>query len=281
MSAYSSRVSNDYPHGLNELIARAAAIANQESDERWEIVRQLHARSDRATFDAACALARSADVNERILGIDILSQIGYADNRPFHQDTLAILLASSEDEQSSATSAAITALGHLADPRSRSAVVRASTDASPDVRCAAATALPRVSGDPPAPEVITALTRLTDDEDGDVRDWATFGLGSQLDADSAAIRAALTARLHDESGDTAGEALLGLARRHDPLALRPLLASLQTDPGNLIVQAAAELGAREALPALLRLKAQGWGDGPDRAVLDQAIAACGPRGSER
>ena len=117
-------------------------------------------------------------------------------------------------------------------------------------------------------------------EDGDVRDWATFGLGSQLDADSDAIRAALAARLHGQSGDAAGEALLGLVRRHDPRALSPLLSSLQTDPGNLIVEAAAELGAREALPVLLQLKAQGWGDDADRALLDQAIAACGPNGSE-
>ena len=280
VSAYYSGVSGDHPHDLNELIARAAAIGTQASGDRWEIVRQLHIRTDRATFDAACALARSADANERVLGVDILSQIGYAANRPFHQDTITILLAASEDEQASVVASAIAALGHLADPRGRSAVLRASANASPDVRFAAATALPMVSGDPPEPEVITALTRLTDDENGDVRDWATFGLGSQLDADIEGIRDALATRLHDESGDTAGEALVGLARRHDSRALSPLLASLQTDPGNLIVEAAAELGAREALPALLRLKAHGWGQGADGAVLDQAIAACGSNGHE-
>jgi HEAT repeat protein len=144
-----------------------------------------------------------------------------------------------------------------------------------EVRFAVAFVLPGLAGEPPDPTVINALIRLTADDDPDVRDWATFGLGTQLDEDSEAIRDALAQRLDDPVGDTAGEALLGLARRHDPRALPALLAHLDDNPGNLIVEAAAELGAPEALPALVRLRAEGWSlDEPQPDILEDAISAC-------
>jgi HEAT repeat protein len=102
-----------------------------------------------------------------------------------------------------------------------------------------------------------------------------MGLGSMLEVDSPAIRDALAARLDDQEGDTAGEALLGLARRKDPRALEPLLIWLDDQPGNLIVEAAAALGSPRALAALLRLENEGWEAGDARpSVLDDAIRAC-------
>ena len=125
-------------------------------------------------------------------------------------------------------------------------------------------ALPSIVSRPPEEEAVAALVRLAADPDSDVRDWATFGLGSQLDVDTYAVREALVAGLADKAGNTAGEALVGLARRHDPRTLLPLLARLEDDPGNLIVDAARELGAPDALAALLRLKEEGWqDDGPE------------------
>jgi hypothetical protein len=71
--------------------------------------------------------------------------------------------------------------------------------------------------------------------------------------------------------------LVGLARRHDPRVLPVLLARLDGNPGNLVVEAAAELGAPEALPALERLKREGWQEhNPLPSVLDDALRACSP-----
>jgi hypothetical protein len=66
--------------------------------------------------------------------------------------------------------------------------------------------------------VAATLIALTTDPDPDVRDWATFGLGCQLDYDSPAVRAALWARVGDPGAYTGDEAVFGLARRRDPLA---------------------------------------------------------------
>jgi HEAT repeat protein len=261
---------------VRPLLRGAAAIADLEDDGRWAIIRELHGRTDRTAFDAACELAGSADTLERVVALDVLAQIGARAGRPFLEETLPLLIDASHDGDEDVIAAAVTALGLLWDPRALSAIVRHAGHRSANVRFSVAVAIPGAAGDPPSPDAIGALIALSADSDAEARDWATFGLGSQLeDQDTAAIRDALAARLDDPDGDTSGEALLGLAHRRDPRALPVLLARLDDDPGNLIVEAAAALGAVEALPALQRLKREGWQlDDPRPSVLDDALRAC-------
>jgi len=260
---------------LEDLLRGAAAIQDRESDERWAIIRVLHNRTDPRTLDAARVLARSRDLQEQLLGLDILAQFGYSAGRPFLDETLPIVVDACDDEWWEVLDSAVTALGHLADIRGLPAVLRHAAHPSEEVRHAVAVALPHVAGIPADDRAVAALIRLSADPDVEVRDWATFGLGSQLETDTEAIRDALAARLDDAEGDTAGEALLGLALRKDPRARTPLLAWLDDQPGNLIVEAAAAFGSPEALPALLHLKEEGWQTGETRpAVLDEAIEAC-------
>lgn len=174
------------------------------------------------------------------------------------------------------TIAAVSALGHLGDERGLDAVLRHRRHPDDDIRFAVAGALPSIAGDPPSDKAVDALIELTSDSHSDVRDWATFGLGSQLGIDLPKVRDALVARLDDPDGDTAGEALVGLARCHDARVVDRLREWLERpDCGNLVVEAAASLGSPELLPALVRLKEQGWDrDDPRGEWLDQAIQAC-------
>jgi HEAT repeat protein len=244
----------------------------------WEIVAALHRHADRLAFDAACRLVEGDSSADRVLGLDILSQIGVLANRPFLEETLPILIAACADDRTDVLAAAIGALGHVGDPRGLASVLSHAGNSCDDVRFQVAVALPTVAGDSPAADAVAALILSSADADADTRDWATFGLGSQLDVDSEAVRDALAARLTDEEGDTAGEALLGLARRGDQRALAPLLARLVNEPGNLIVEAAAALRSTEALPAVVRLKDASWQlDDPRPSVLDDAIQACSDR----
>jgi len=116
---------------------------------------------------------------------------------------------------------------------------------------------------------VACLLRLTRDPDAAVRNWATFSLGTQSDVDSPEVRRALLDRLGDgdppeaarDEIDASAEAAMGLARRHDP-AVRPWLARQLARPehevGNLVVDAAGELGDPVLLPALLALRDAGW-----------------------
>jgi HEAT repeat protein len=263
---------------VRSLLRRAAAIDDFEDDGRWSIIRELHRKTDRAAFDAARALAGSPDRLERIVALDVLAQIGYSAGRPFLEETLPVLIDASGDPDVDVVAAAVSALGALWEPRTLPAILRHADHPEASVRYCVVFAIPGAAGDPPSPNAVEALITLSADPDGETRDWATFGLGSQLEGeDNDAIREALAARLDDPDGDTSGEALLGLALRRDPRALPALLARLDDDPGNLIVEAAAVLGAPEALPALQRLKRDGWQlDDPRPSVLDDALRACAP-----
>ena len=57
--------------------------------------------------------------------------------------------------------------------------------------------------------VAAALMPRFPDEDSEVRDWATFGVGSMLDIDSVEIRAALRGNLEDVNYDVRCDALVG------------------------------------------------------------------------
>ena len=81
---------------VQPLLRQAAAIADFEDDARWAIIRELHCRTDRTAFDAVCALARSADIRERIVVLDVLAQIGYSAGRPFLEETLPVLIDASD-----------------------------------------------------------------------------------------------------------------------------------------------------------------------------------------
>ena len=105
-----------------------------------------------------------------------------------------------------------------------------------------------------------------------MRDWATFGLGRQLEVDTPAVRAALVERLFDTEGDTADEALVGLALRDDRRVISEILDRLSRPTVRYqVLVAAAELPDPSYRPVLLQLRADGW-DGPAE-YLDRAIAA--------
>jgi len=78
-------------------------------------------------------------------------------------------------------------------------------------------------------EAINTLIELMGDPDEDVRDWATFGLGTQTDADSPEIREALRNLLSDPFEYARSEAVWGLAKRKDPEGLRILLERLDSE----------------------------------------------------
>jgi HEAT repeat protein len=98
---------------------------------------------------------------------------------------------------------------------------------------------------------VATLIQLSTDKAASVRDWATFGLGSQIDVNSPSIRKALADRLDDPDLDTRTEALMGLARRKDPRALEMLKRELVgLEPTSLVFDAAAELRDRSLLPLI-------------------------------
>ncbi|TMR91626.1 ankryin [Nonomuraea basaltis] len=205
---------------VDQLVARAVAHRDVDEDAEtwWVVADSLRRRGDEETYEALARLCVSEDAREREFGVDAIAQFGIAEGeKPYLERTLPLLLKMVTTEGNpQVLRSVLAALGHQGDPRALPAVLdiigrpgheRTMTDA-----IALADVLP-----PDHEEGLALLIEMTEDEDSDVRDWATAGLAG-LEADTPRIREALAARLADPDLNTVAEATRGLAVRGDDRA---------------------------------------------------------------
>jgi HEAT repeat protein len=257
------------PRSTAELITMA--LTEPDEDAAWDAVVTLHFRGTKEVFDAASLLCASNCRQERTLGANILGQLGIPD-RSFPDESIAWLLRLLEVEtEEEPLNAICVALGHLHDPMAIAALSRLCSHPSAAVRYGVVFGLLSFAED----LAIKTLIRLSGDQDSLVRDWATFGLGTQIDADTAEIRDALFHRLADVDEVTRGEALVGLARRKDPRVVEPLINELgsyhESEHGGYSLAAAEEIADPRLLPVLLQLRQASTGQDEG---LDEAIRCC-------
>ena len=287
MSEHGRRLGGpDDPRSIEALFRDALIEMDDEvlagEDIAWTAISALHFRGGRDVFERACKLCASEDIHERRVGVDILAQLGVKSwpepyEYAFPEETIALLLDMLEQEQEPEMLHSIAvALGYRKDPRAVAPLARLKNHSSDLVRFGVVHGLIGREDD----LAIQTLIDLTTDTDTDVRDWATFALGSQIETDTPAIRAALVARLTDENDVVRGEAMVGLARRHDSRMVEPLLAELaelrKSWPGDLLLEAAAEIGDARLYPILVRIREEWDGDEDDWRLrgLDEAIEKC-------
>lgn len=195
------------------------ALAGEPDDPKAEAaVTVLRGMGSEAVFARAAALVRSAVAAERACGLAVLAQFGFRLDEAEQRgpERVALALGCLGDVDADVVAQAVEVVGQVersADEPDGAALARVAASRShpsAKVRLAVARALAQHA----TAEAVEGLIALMADADGEVRDWATFGL-QHAEADSPAIRAALRARLSDPAGDTALEALWGLARRGD------------------------------------------------------------------
>lgn len=254
---------------VDELIAAALGLV-AEDDAYWEAVAALQSRATREVFDRAVLLGRSDCPHERRTAAAILSQnlVSHCRDRDDCLTTLLVMLVGESDPE--VLYAILVALGHIKHPDGIGPALPFVDHPDPDVRYGVIHALIGQDDD----RAVANLIRLSRDPVVENRDWATFALGSMTERDAPELRAALADRLDDDDLTTAGEALVGLARRRDPRAL-PVLRDLLAahDAGPLEFEAAELLADPDLLPLLLALDLD-QGDGS--SSLRAAIAACTP-----
>lgn len=244
------------------------ALKAENEDELWEIMPVLQFRGNLEVLEAAQKLVASKIVKERKLGVDILGQLGIP-KRTFPDESLSILFKLLDVEKDSEVLCAIgIALGHIGDKRIIEPLIKLKNHPIAEVRYGVAFG---ICGQEDS-LAINTLIELSLDEDENVRNWATFGLGSQIDTDTNEIREALFQRLEDESYEIRGEALVGLARRRDQRVVEPLIKELSSDSvSSLAVEAAKEIGDVR-LASVLRQLNEWWN--VDKKLLVEAINSC-------
>ena len=249
------------------------ATKSPDEDEANAAVQALRTRGDQEVLETASRLCVSNSPRERVVGAEVLGQLGGPCGTVFPEARYAVLeqLVRTENRDDDVLAAACLALGQLHDPRVCEPLARLRVHANPDVRFSVACGLLGYV----EPSAVNALLELSIDADDEVRDWATFGIGSQIDLDTPEVRDALFARLEDANPDVQSEALVGLARRKDARALPIIAEHLQSSDLQLLDLDAA---ARFADPSLLPLLEQIELDPSDEEAakcLADAIQASG------
>jgi len=257
----------------HELLEQAAASAQRgglaASEEHWALVQELHRRGGREAFETSASWCASADPLLRCLGADVLGQLGCYDSHPFSDESSPILESLLADSDRRVLQSALIALGHLRSGQ-LAAICALASHESAEVRHAVATCL----GSRSEALARQTLIRLSADADKEVRNWATFGLGTLSNADSEGIRNALVARLSDSDYEVRGEAMRGLAARGDERAVPAILAELASDGTSVLaIEAAATLPREDFLPELERLLEAN----PESEELQLAVHACRDR----
>jgi len=235
------------------------ALAQGSAPRGWAAIAVLHARGSAGMLAHIAALVRSPRPRRRSLGLDIAAQLrepgplrGYQGAPYAVEATQAVLVAGLGDAHPDVVQSAIAGLGHRPMPAALPALL--AHLAHPDARIRFALAY--TLGSYAAPEATAALVRLATDRHEDVRDWATFSLGTISEADSEAIRALLWTNAHDANRDVRGEAAVGLARRGDPRVIELLKTRLLDDDRRLYeLEAVEEMPRAELLDTLRRLRA--------------------------
>lgn len=270
------------PRGVDELIRVALAeldLPDEELGSATAAVVALQFRPTREVLDRACDLCRSADADERRLGVLVLGElrdlaVPAAALPAFVEESMEVLLALAATEPDTDVLIEVArAFGYRRDPRAVEPLLGWRDHEESSIRVYVACSLPGCSSPDNEAQVVDALIELTGDEDGAVRDYALFGL-RELEVDGAEVRDAMLRRVRDPDDSAAGEALVGLSRLGDERAIAPLIERLHHPDSHRTVayglDAATALADPRLLPAL-RMVEQRLGDRDD---VRQAIEAC-------
>jgi HEAT repeat protein len=212
-------------NSTNDELFLAALQGDYEDEAAWDAVSALRRRGTDEVFHLAVNYCESAVPLERARGLNVLAELGAGrpqSERPHAGESVTIAIEHLRDEDPMVSDAAAWALAHLGGDAAISALITLRENADPDIRWAVANGL---NGSERA-DAIAAIIELMDDPDDNVRDWATFALGTQCGVDTPEIREALRKRLSDSYVMARNEAVWGLAQHKDPQGIRMVIERL-------------------------------------------------------
>lgn len=252
-----------------------AAIHDEDRDVSLAL---LHYRGGEHEFDLGKEYSLSGDAGDRATGADILAQLGWSD-QTFREESIEILTRLLKDSEPFVVYCAAVGLGHRAATSAIPDLLKHAGHPDPLVRYGVVLGLLGHEDD----RAIGALIRLAADDDHDVRNWAVFGLGSQIETDSPEIREALRQALTDPDHEVRGEALVGLAKRGDSSIVPELIYEWRDDDVSILSLEAAEECRDPRLYHRLKQFTEILAIGDDPPFLGRlaaAIEACKPKAKQ-
>ncbi|PTY02059.1 hypothetical protein DB346_10060 [Verrucomicrobia bacterium LW23] len=189
------------------------------------ILREIQSKLDEASILYIRGHITNGNETEQILLVDILGQ-NFVQHKNFHSACVEILTSLLNDASSSKLlTAVIYALGQLGTPVRCQCLLPFCQHPDSAVRTAVGWSL----GGCESEDAVKSQIHLSKDIDAEVRDIATFGLGSLISNNTSEIRDALFLRMSDENPDVRFEAIVGLISRQDSRCLEHIQPSSFTE----------------------------------------------------
>ena len=225
-------------------------LNNKSKQSYWEYINILRSRPDKSVFRQCIELTTSEIPKNKIIGIDVLAQLGISP-RPFCRETIDRYFELLENESEPKVIMSILfGIGHNNENLNKAQIKKLCSYAATNSNLIKEGLVFSLLGKSDS-DAIKTLIFLSTDKLNHIRDWATFGIGAQIEKNTIEIRDALWARINDKHQDTKLEAIAGLAKRKDirvkEIINRELLAG---EYGTLLFEAILYLKDKEFLPLL-------------------------------
>jgi hypothetical protein len=227
-------------------------LLNNKTNKTYsENLSELRSRDNKIVFERSVSLVQSNVLKQRLIGIELLSQLGIS-TRPFLKPTLKLFFGLlKKDKDPEILSTILYGIGHNNEHVSEQEIKLICSfkkHEHTEVRQGLTFALGGNSSKP----AIETLIELSKDKNDWVRDWATFGIGSQSEVDSLEVRKALWERISDKYVFAHEEAIYGLAKRKDPEIKQILAEELSKidHHGSYILEAIEVFEDKDFIPLL-------------------------------
>jgi HEAT repeat protein len=225
-------------------------INNKTDKSRWNNISVLRKRPSKELFAKCVELIKSNNPKIRKIGIDILAQLGLPP-RPFLNETLKIYFELLDTENDpDVLMSLLYSIGHNNDKLDNEQIEKICSfiyTKNSLINEGLVFALLGIDN----LNAIETLIKLSSDKLSHIRNWATFGLGTQIERNNKTIREALWERVNDKNQETKLEAIVGLAKRKDKrvndIIRREIIGG---EYGTLLFEAIIETQDKEFLPLL-------------------------------
>lgn len=225
-------------------------INNKTNKSYWDTIFALRKRPSEELFFKCVELTKSKDPKIRSIGIDILAQLGLPP-RPFLKETLKLYFELLHiEKEPKVVMALLYAIGHNNEKLSKNQIEKLCSFINTDNNLIKEGLVNSLLG---IDELIAieTLIKFSSDKLSDIRNWATFGIGTQIERNNKSIREALWHRVNDKHQETKLEAIVGLALRKDVRINEIIKIELHNgEYSTLLFDAIIETKNKEFLPLL-------------------------------
>lgn len=225
-------------------------LTNKSDKSYWDNIRIVRSRPTHTIFTKCIDLTMSPIPKKRMIGVDILAQLG-SSVRPFHKQSVKHFFAMLAQERNiKVLTSLLYAIGHNNENLNKTQVEKVSDfkkQTNVQLRQSVVYALLSVDHN----KAIDTLIYLSNDNIASIRNWATFGIGTQIDTTNNKIIVALWNRVDDTHKETQLEAIVGLAKRQDDRIKKVITDILnQGEADSLIFDAVCVLADTTLIPVL-------------------------------